>query len=1477
MRSTMKVLPWKQRLLASALAFGYCTLGVAPVYASDTEVYSRVEVIDSADAKPVMMMLLDSSELMRACIGTAGTSSGPTAACATPENSRIAIMRRAMNRVLFGNPVAASSLPVIKPAPGFINLGYARFIPEGNNGAWVRYPARKLDSVVYEATNSDGTTTFAGFEDVEAQPEVLTSASDAQAAVAGVTTLLNLTTTTATIGNGNPEVFLRFQDLYVPRGALINEAKLIMTPSASGSGQAPDVYVAVENTGNAAEYPATGWVGTAREFVSESGMTSPAIQQSGSTETGLTLTVTSQLQTAVDNTGWCGGNAVSLRIRSAATNRVRSFLTRDGSATSAPRLYVRYTLKAGTSSTGGSISSTCLKIPIHTVQLASRIYDDIEWNSDSTSNVIPTGQKMRVGEVTSTTSKRQAAVRFQNIDIKQGSEVLEAWLYSTAVAVKDADTMTPVIRAQSLGMNHVPAFCSRAALSDPLVCTPPDIASLTPLVASSLDPDYSDGRFTMVAANDGAHFAAKVTKQVQAVISRGSWAPGNAVGFVLQNDSDLVADSSIRSISAADNGASKGLVLHVRALQSFTNLSDGLPKTVREDILQDMQRIMIPEGDTPFGDGFQEVGRYLLGKLEKAEQDAVTVNGISYRVPDKRVMTKTAAGEPTSTYLSPIGSADKCSANYIFAMTSGETKNSNGVTTKSNDLTGTGFACSITPGTMSSTEKTTFDGMCQVATYLATKSPDRPFIRTNTVQFNGTPSTTISTGMELVAAKGGQGKYYQATDEASLVNALTGTVDATVDEVGSITAPGVAVNQFNRLTHLDQLYYAVFDPDTGRKRWRGNVKRYRLVFPDDTTVEIRGVDNKNAVDPKTSFFSSDAYSYWFAAPLGADDDKDGNLVSSGGVARWLPRPLDRVLLTNPLGGTTLMNIASTGFPVATVRAGMGLTDDNQFKNVRDWLLGYQVGIVDTAVTPNVIKTTYSSPAPTTAKPNPLLRNEVGGVLHSQPVLINYGYSGTADAAALDPSLQTNYVFFSTLEGMLHAVNANTGVEKFAFMPRETLDVADDLIINTKPVDGNPLFGLDLTWTSWRVDANKDMQIRSADGDKVYIFGGMRMGGSNYYAMDVTDLENPILKWVITPASIGFGDLGQTWSKPVMGKVRYGSVVKDALFFAGGYDTAHESSTYLPSADTKGRKIYIVNPETGALIWSSSASLAGNDNLKFSIPSELKLFDANKDGLVDAVYFGDLGGQVLRLDINNNAATAAALGTRLHLLAKVGQTVTATTVNQRRFYEPPGVATLLNASNQEYVVVAMGSGYRSRPLNKEIEDAFYVFKDTDVLRADLATAAADSLQATITPTELAPVNLSVMTAVDMTAKMGWMLNFPDTETGEKVLASPIILFGEVFFSSYIPKVTGDSACSPVIGASNLWRMNVANAAVSDTNGDGVINNNDRVTMDIVKGLGGAPQLIVLEGGKNAILAGTGADRNKDLSGAGLRRTRWYEKK
>ena len=67
-----------------------------------------------------------------------------------------------------------------------------------------------------------------------------------------------------------------------------------------------------------------------------------------------------------------------------------------------------------------------------------------------------------------------------------------------------------------------------------------------------------------------------------------------------------------------------------------------------------------------------------------------------------------------------------------------------------------------------------------------------------------------------------------------------------------------------------------------------------------------------------------------------------------------------------------------------------------------------------------------------------------------------------------------------------------------------------------------------------------------------------------------------------------------------------------------------------------------------------------------------------------------------------------------------------------------------------------------------------------------------------------------------------------------------------------------------------------SVITDINKDGVVTSTDRIQSGIVQGLGGSPELIVGQGGQNAILAGTGVSTNKQFAQPGARRIRWYQK-
>jgi type IV pilus assembly protein PilY1 len=86
---------------------------------------------------------------------------------------------------------------------------------------------------------------------------------------------------------------------------------------------------------------------------------------------------------------------------------------------------------------------------------------------------------------------------------------------------------------------------------------------------------------------------------------------------------------------------------------------------------------------------------------------------------------------------------------------------------------------------------------------------------------------------------------------------------------------------------------------------------------------------------------------------------------------------------------------------------------------------------------------------------------------------------------------------------------------------------------------------------------------------------------------------------------------------------------------------------------------------GDLLWwtSANATAAGGAeaytnasaatiNMKYSVVSQINAIDRDSDGLVDNLYFGDLGGQGFRVDLNNAATGADASAKKANFAKRV---------------------------------------------------------------------------------------------------------------------------------------------------------------------------------------------------------------------------------
>ena len=360
-------------------------------------------------------------------------------------------------------------------------------------------------------------------------------------------------------------------------------------------------------------------------------------------------------------------------------------------------------------------------------------------------------------------------------------------------------------------------------------------------------------------------------------------------------------------------------------------------------------------------------------------------------------------------------------------------------------------------------------------------------------------------------------------------------------------------------------------------------------------------------------------------------------------------------------------------------------------------------------------------------------------------------------------------------------NATTGEEEWIVYLPEFLGIQNGLRVNA---NGSHAYGVDGTPSVLTIDNNNDGIIDPdpPENDRMYLYIGMRRGGSAIYAFDITPTTkltssstvtgvHPKLMWRIDNTTTGFGALGQTWSQPLVADIRVkcdiaacddgvpstkDSKIKTVLIFGAGYDTRLDTnidnSTWA-SADGMGNAIFIVDPITGARIWWAGASGSGADlelaNMKYAIPSDIATLDSDADGAVDRLYVGDTRGQLWRIDLGDqidpagSSVTARNGGSSGYVFADVGCTggsratdCSATTKQDRRkFFYPPDIAQVRDSdfSNTEiYDLVTIGSGDREDPIDKftkatsveAVHNRIYAFRDFNTkLGAPSSTPAA----------------------------------------------------------------------------------------------------------------------------------------------------------
>ena len=383
---------------------------------------------------------------------------------------------------------------------------------------------------------------------------------------------------------------------------------------------------------------------------------------------------------------------------------------------------------------------------------------------------------------------------------------------------------------------------------------------------------------------------------------------------------------------------------------------------------------------------------------------------------------------------------------------------------------------------------------------------------------------------------------------------------------------------------------------------------------------------------------------------------------------------------------------------------------------------------------------------------------------------------------------TRTVFLATHDGLLHAFDADSGVERWAFIPKPLLTRLPDLMRDETTTTRS--HGIDGALVLHRHDANGDGRIDTSAGEHLWLIFGLGRGGSGYYALDVATPDEPRLLWSLGPADLGDG--AESWAEPVISRLPVAGSGQSpgswTVALSGGYDRAYDFAD--PPGRANGASLSIHDAATGRRLWRAAGDAAGQPDLLLpgldaSLASAPRILDTDGDGNVDRLYVIDVEGGLWRLDLQQGAAAADLA--RGRLVALLGG-------DAQRFYSSPDISMIRESGGLAFAI-SIGSGWLARPRDAQVVDRIYSIRDRE--QSGPALDDQDLHDAT-----------DGITAMPVGAP-GWFVRL-EGHAGEKVIGSAMTFDHRLHFVTYQPIANPAAAtCGPPQSVSRLRTLDVRN--------------------------------------------------------------------
>ena len=224
------------------------------------------------------------------------------------------------------------------------------------------------------------------------------------------------------------------------------------------------------------------------------------------------------------------------------------------------------------------------------------------------------------------------------------------------------------------------------------------------------------------------------------------------------------------------------------------------------------------------------------------------------------------------------------------------------------------------------------------------------------------------------------------------------------------------------------------------------------------------------------------------------------------------------------------------------------------------------------------------------------------------------------------------IYVGANDGMLHAFDAASGEEVFAYVPS---GVRNNLNVLTDPGYGKS--GIEHRYFVDGTPVAADVYFQSASGAaasgwRKVLLGTLGAGGRQIFALDITNPTAPKLLWEF--GSGNDGDMG-FMAEPVIARLNDNGATgkgKWVALVAGGYQGAQSVAGKT--------SMFVLDIQTGEIIreFELDGKEVTSDPLGNGL-SRLSAVDNDGDGKVDMVYAGDLLGNVWRIDMRKGASSA----------------------------------------------------------------------------------------------------------------------------------------------------------------------------------------------------------------------------------------------